>query len=431
MSSRKTVAAELREAVGRVIDKRSLTDFVPHGNAKWSPATLAAAALVWAWGLRRGLLERYDEARLIARELSPNGTLPASYQGFIALIADHSDRLLAAIVPRLRTLMRESAGSYWQVGRWTVFAVDGTRVELPKTAANERHFTRPNGKRRDPNARPQAWLTVLWHVGLGLPWAFRHGPGFSHERDHLVEMLAELPAGALLTADAGFTGYRLWQRLLADGHSFLIRIGANVRLLAAEGRLKTRGEIALLWPAAVRKSGGPPLVLRLIRIRTGRSELVLATNILDRQLLSDREALAIYRRRWGVEVFVRSFKQTFGKGRLRSAAPQNAQRELEWSLVALWSLQWLAAAELIREGFDPTRLSTAEALRQLQAALATVLSQPLGLFGALAALSDDGYRRRDKSSRNYPRKKREPPPSPPSLRPMKPHERTAYQRLAA
>lgn len=431
MASRETVAAGLGEAIRRVVDERSLTGFVPHGNAKWSPAALAAAALLWAWGLRNGLIERYAEAREIAGELVPGRTVPASYQGFISLVAAHSDRLLAAIVPRLRGRMREAAGPYWRVGRWAVFAVDGTRVEVPKTAANERHFAKPGRGRRDPNARPQAWLTVLWHVGLGLPWAFRHGPGFAGERDHLADMLPDLPEGALLAADAGFTGYGLWKALRDRGHSFLIRVGSNVRLLEAEGRLRRRGDVALLWPEQARRSGAAPLVLRLVRLRHGRRELVLATDVLDRGLLSDREALAIYRRRWGVEVFVRSFKQTFGKGRLRSDAPHNAERELEWSFVALWSLQLLGAAELIGEGFDPTRLSTAEALRNLQAALAAVLSRPLDLFAALAALADDGYRRRDKSSRDYPRKKREPAPSAPSIRRMRDDERIAYTRLAA
>lgn len=433
MQSRNSIAADLRRAIRRVVDEQSLTDFVPHGNARWSPATLASAALLWAWGLREGLVERYDEARRVASGLLPGWTVPASYQGFITLIASHSERLLWAIESRLRQQMRDAAGPYWQIGRWTVFAVDGTRVEVPKSEANERHFSKRVQQakvQQETNLRPQVWLTVLWHVGLGLPWSFRHGPGFTGEREHLIEMLPDLPPASLLAADAGFTGYALWQDLLARGHSFLIRVGSNVRLLEAEGRLRRRGDIALLWPEQVRRRGGEPLVLRLVRLRQGRTELVLATNVLDRRLLSDREALAIYRRRWGVEVFIRSFKQTFGKGRLRSTAPQNAQRELEWSLLALWSLQLLGATELMEEGFDPTQLSTAEALRSLQAALATVFSGPLSLFAGLAALAQDGYRRGSKSSRNYPRKKREPTPRPPTLRRMNAKERTAYATLS-
>lgn len=132
-----------------------------------------------------------------------------------------------------------------------MFAIDGTRVEVPKTAANERYFSKAH---QEANSRLQAWLTVLWHLGLGLPWSFRHGPGFSGEREHLVEMLPDLPAGSMIAADAGFTCYALWQSLLEHGHSFLIRVGSNVRLLEAEGKLRRRGDISTAEACATYRS---------------------------------------------------------------------------------------------------------------------------------------------------------------------------------
>ena len=54
------------------------------------------------------------------------------------------------------------------------------------------------GRRRPPS--PQLWLTLLWHVGSGLPWAWRTGPSGASERDQLVALAPELPAQALLAA---------------------------------------------------------------------------------------------------------------------------------------------------------------------------------------------------------------------------------------
>ena len=82
---------------------------------------------------------------------------------------------------------------------------------------------------------PQLWLTLLWHVGSSLPWAWRTGPSGASERDQLVAMVPELPAQALLVADAGLVGYALWQALLTAGHHFVLRVGANVRLLRQLG----------------------------------------------------------------------------------------------------------------------------------------------------------------------------------------------------
>ena len=44
----------------------------------------------------------------------------------------------------------------------------------------------------DPQAvGPQMWLTLIWHIGLRLPWCWKIGPSYSSERAHLLEMLAE------------------------------------------------------------------------------------------------------------------------------------------------------------------------------------------------------------------------------------------------
>lgn len=425
----RTMTAELRDALGRVVDDLSFSDARVHGNAGWTSAGLAAVAIVWAWHGLGGLVVRYEQAREVLAALRPAERPPGTYQGFVKTLAIHSDRLLAAVIAPLRRRMREAAGDFWTVGRWPVFAVDGTRLSAPRTAENQAWFDRPgDGRSRRRTAksqahddRPQAWLTVLWHVGLGLPWAFRHGPRGDSETRHLKQMLGELPAGALLTADAGFTGYDLWHAILTSGSELLIRVGGNVRLLDAAGYVRRRGEIVLLWPDAACRKRQPPLVLRCVRLSDGRTPMLLVTSVLDPRRLSDRQALAIYRRRWGVEVFIRTFKRTFERGELCSRSPRNAERELAWSLVALWGVQLLGAVELIAVGLDPARLSTTAALRMLRSALAVVaaVSVPAGgLLSALAAPADDGYRRRNKASRDYPRKRRRKPPSAPLLKPL-------------
>jgi hypothetical protein len=112
------------------------------------------------------------------------------------------------------------------------------------------------------------FLTSLWHLGLGLPWDFRNGPGTDSERGHLREMLPGLPPKSLVVADAGFAGYALCREILSQGHSFLLRVGGNVRLLTKLGwDVDERDGRVYLWPKGFRKQ--PPLVLRLIELRRG------------------------------------------------------------------------------------------------------------------------------------------------------------------
>ena len=111
---------------------------------------------------------------------------------------------------------------------------------------------------KDP-LRPSLWLTTLWHVGTGLPWAWRIGKATDSEHAHLRQMLGLLPPQALLLMDAGFAGYELLQEILAAGHSFLVRVASHRQLLrylgcAARKRParsicgRTNTAMAGLWP---------------------------------------------------------------------------------------------------------------------------------------------------------------------------------------
>jgi hypothetical protein len=57
-----------------------------------------------------------------------------------------------------------------------------------------------------------------------------------------------------------------------------------------------------LWPNHAAKKWLPPLVLRLVVVNDGREPIYLLTNVFAGKRLSDADAAAIYRRRWGIEV---------------------------------------------------------------------------------------------------------------------------------
>ena len=92
-------------------------------------------------------------------------------------------------------------------------------------------------------------------MGLGLPWDYRIGPGTASERRHLEDMLPDLPDDAVVVADAGFSGYDLYRRLLGARRSFLLRVGSNVHLLRRLGYAEREGpDTVYLWPEARRTS---------------------------------------------------------------------------------------------------------------------------------------------------------------------------------
>jgi Transposase DDE domain len=396
----------------------------------WTPRSLTVAALLWAWSAEETLTARFTAARKIAiTTLGLGGLTAATYQAFLKLLRAWTAALAVALIAALRRRMQGDLADRFQVDGFAVFGVDGSRLELPRTAANQAGFapkaarraarssrSKPRPGDRDEAARakkadsPQMWLTVMWHVGTGLPWDWRTGPSDSSERDHLVQMIAALPPQALVTADAGFVGYDYWKALLDSGRDLLIRVGANVRLLRNLGYARERNGRVYLWPDRAAAQQRPPLVLRLVVARGRRHPVYLVTSVLEGEALSDGQIIAIYALRWGVELFFRQFKQTFGHRKLRSHSGANAEVEATWSLLGLWAIGLHGQVESSYDGIAPSQVSVAGLLRAYRAAMKEYRSAPEpgeSLWAYLRVAVIDGYRRRNKASREYPRKKRE------------------------
>jgi Transposase DDE domain len=417
----------LAEAARHLLPADIFACFAAHGNTSWTARVLALTAVAWAWSSQASLSDRFEEARQFVERQSAR-RLPSTYQGFVAALERWTDCLMAVILNHWRRLAQDRGGAWWKIGRFVPLAVDGTRIQTPRTRSNEARFTaqRSKGSRKSRDVQPQLWLTLLWHAQLRLPWAWRLGPYDASERDHLARLRELLPASSLVLGDAGFTGYAGWKGLLDGGHHFVMRVGAHVRLLRALGCVRTQGEVVFLWPDEVRRRQEPPLVLRLVRVRTRRRTIYLVTSVLDPNELGDQQIAELYRLRWGIEVFVRTFKQTFHRSRLRSAAADNAIRELEWSLLGLMGLQLLGVEALVTTGQAPARLSTAGALRAVRRRLIAACSdRPDQLRSDLASAHIDHYARRYKTSRRYPRKKRTRPPTRPAIRLATAGERAA------
>ena len=148
-------------------------------------------------------------------------------------------------------------------------------------------------------------------------------------------------------------------------------------------------------------------------VHDGKQPVYLVTD-LPQSRLSNRQVTTLYRARWGVEVFFRTFKQTFGCRKLRSRAARNAQLELEWSLIGVWCICLLGQRELCRSGQEPTRLSPAAALHAFQYPLREYRIRPATAAETLwtqlrRARLDDYQRHVPKASRAYSHKKRRPP----------------------
>jgi hypothetical protein len=199
---------DLRQALGEFLPRSGLGLVDGGGKIRWVPRMLVVAAILTTWGAAEAITDRFNAACRVVRATWPTRRQPgATYGGFMKALARATPGLRLRLAPVLREHVRRltqrgGPSACWQIGRWAVFGVDGSRVECPMTAANEEAFGIAGKKKTGP----QQFLTTLFHVASGLIWDYRRGTAKSSERSHLLEMIDTLPTGAMLLADAGFTG---------------------------------------------------------------------------------------------------------------------------------------------------------------------------------------------------------------------------------
>ena len=231
----------LQRALRWIIDENIFSQLTMHGNTSWTAGQLVVLAVLWVWSDQSTLTGAFDHAKHLASSMLGEVAL-TTYQGLTNALVTWTGSLLPLIQQRLHGLMEQSGGENWRIGGWLALAVDGSRITTPRTQSNEASFSaahygegrkarsrkkwknkKRRSKRLSERVKPQIWLTLLWHMGLCMPWSWKTGPSTSSERGHFLEMLTTLvfPEKTLFCGDAGFVGYELWKTMQDAGHHFL------------------------------------------------------------------------------------------------------------------------------------------------------------------------------------------------------------------
>jgi len=444
-----------------------------HGNVKWDPEELAAQALIWSWQESKYVTNAFEVTKEICDDLSLKH-VAKSYTSMMNALDRYHDLFGSCLRERFQALAEEVGDRYFETDNWTLIGFDGSRATAPRSVSNEQAFCAPNygkgshakyakkksrGRQRKRNLEnpphppaPQAWITMMWHMGLRLPWTWRLGPSNSSERDHIQEILGEetFPENTLFCGDAGFVGYPLWGAIRTAQRHFLVRVGANVHLLSEQANIKRLGGgIVLCWPKGRIKSGDPPIRLRLVQVKIGKTKMWLLTSVLDPEKLTKKQMIRYYKMRWGIEVEFRGLKQTIDKSKLRCRNSKRLLVELDWSIRAMAVAELLALREQIpahsrkknnaSPDYTPEDLSLANTMRALHKCMRNLnkYSDPkeAGVRFELArALVQQYNNRTDKRARYRPKNPDKKPLGDPNLRKINAKERQSLEnnkKLAA
>ena len=144
----------LKQVVDLLLPSVLYAGMKAHGNATWKPRMLAVAALLWATSGLTNLTDRFEQAGKIVKKVFRWQATPGqTYQGFIKILRKYHADLLSAVTPHIQVQMKEMLPGQWMIAGYVVYAVDGSRIDLPRTESLENAYcaggkNNPNNKKR-------------------------------------------------------------------------------------------------------------------------------------------------------------------------------------------------------------------------------------------------------------------------------------------
>ena len=299
-----------------------------------------------------------------------------------------------------------------------VVSMDGTTIDVPRTAANLAAFGAQGGG-DTPAIRLLALIECGTHAVIDAAF---DGAARASEIDLARRVLHALGPGMLLLADRNFKGYQLWTAACAGGADLLWRIPGNW-VLPPEKVLPDGSYLAVLrTPEASRQGyrnrlyGRPSSAGRLVRvidytltIRAGGASRAVDCRLIT-TLTGPDEApaaalAALYHERWESEDSYQELKVRLkGAGfALRSKSPDLACQEMYALLAVYHALCSLEARAAATAGIDPGSISFTVTIRAVcdQAKSNDIITRPGMLGRALSwvitdMLADPLEKRRDR-----------------------------------
>ncbi|WP_404310733.1 transposase [Neorhodopirellula lusitana] len=422
----RTPVAELKELLAPILEV-GVGGISRHGNAVLDlTGVMIIALLTFGWNRQQTLGGRFDDAKTAAKRSLGSVVLAGSFQALMVVLRGCGDSLGIRLSDHLVSLLSQS--NDWLLYGRPTFAVDGSQFAVPRTSKSLAAFAaasrkaKSNYKNASDYAKAkttQIAVSLCMHLGTGFPAFWNFGGSADPERGLLLRMLDRLPDNARLVMDAYYFGFDFWNHLIDSGVTFVVRAGKNIDLLgqlSIKGKVKCRGRLVLYWPQNAIDAGHPPIVLSLVSVMVGRKKMFLLTNELT---LSEEQMSDLYARRWGVEVFFRTVKQSCERSKLLSRTPENARQEIQWTLLGVW-IAMTQGARSIPAGRRMSPVRVMRVFEKLVLAVSRLSAKKLNLQNALSlcVIADESSRTSEKNSKDYPRKKRKRQTGEPTVAPI-------------
>ena len=250
------------------------------------------------------------------------------------------DDLLKKAAALAQTLF--PAADCYQWKKMNVYAIDGSKYQLPASAAIREHFDPHSGLDPDNPGRghyPMALVSTAYDVFRQLPVARTVvALADADERVQAKVLLAHLPSGGVAVLDQGYPSYDMLQECQEsyEGY-FLCRCPAKNSFSAVDTFVRSGKSSAMIELT-------PDLRVRAIRFSAPDGKLsVLLTNLIDAAAFSNQSIIKLYLLRWKIEVHYLAEKRDCKIENFRSRGVNGVMQELFAAAIAMVMAQTLKA----------------------------------------------------------------------------------------
>ena len=265
--------------------------------------------------------------------------------------------------------------------RSRLFLVDGSTLRLAHTPALKKAY--PLGSNQHGEAHwPVIRVLVAHHLSSGLAvrpcWGPMHGNEAVSEQGLTEQLLGRLPADSALLADRNFAVFSVAWAAQQHHCGVLFRITEErARKIAGPFLPPAGSERRIEWrPSRDDRRAHPELPVeavvrgRLMVAHVSGEDGKTLKLYLFTSLEEPREVLVEwYRRRWDIELDIRSLKQTLGMHSLRSKTPEMVEKELLLAIAGYNLVRSVQMAAARQANLEPRRLS----FSRVQAVIMTAL----------------------------------------------------------
>lgn len=241
-----------------------------------------------------------------------------------------------------------------------VRVLDGTGVSMPDTRANRKKW--PYAGNQKPGCGfPVIKLTGLFCLQSGRLIKFAFGAWKENESVLARQLVGWINKGEVLLADRGFCGWGFMALLQRKGVDVVFRLQQFRKDRAGE-HMWEKPRRTQSWGKCLWRELPAQIAVRIIDFNVNvpgfrTTHIRLCTTLPDEKVYSDEALIALYMRRWQIELFFRDIKTTPGLDVVRCQRPAMVEKEIYMQAIAYNTVRALMLEAALTHGVPLERLS--------------------------------------------------------------------------